>query len=117
MPYKDRERQKLYQSEHYQNNKDTYRARAGMAIPLIRARNQEYINGKKSVPCMDCGKTYPPYVMHFDHVRGEKISNVSTMVNAGLSLETIQEEIDKCEVVCANCHAIRTWERKMEGSE
>ena len=57
-------------------------------------------------PCVDCGES-DPMVLTFDHVRGRKKMNISQMVNQGYSLEAIQEEIDKCEVVCANDHMRR----------
>lgn len=59
-------------------------------------------------PCVDCG--YVDWrALEFDHVRGVKRSDVTTMVQNGLSWKTIQEEIDKCDVRCANCHRIRTF--------
>ena len=61
----------------------------------------------KSKPCMDCKKKYPYYVMDFDH-RTNKKFNISYMVNSRYSIENIQAEIDKCDLVCANCHRIRT---------
>ena len=65
----------------------------------------------KSKPCMDCGRTYPHYVMDFDHVRGTKDMNVSAGARNGWSPERLQTEIGKCELVCANCHRIRTFTR------
>ena len=50
--------------------------------------------------------------MQFDHVSGDKLFNIGDAANRGLSLLRIQEEMDKCEIVCANCHAIRTYNRK-----
>ena len=50
-------------------------------------------------------------VLEFDHVRGNKIESVSKMLTSGYRWETIQAEIDKCEIVCANCHHIRTMTR------
>ena len=58
-------------------------------------------------PCVDCGES-DPIVLTFDHVRGEKRYEVSTMVREGMLPETIAAEIEKCEVRCFNCHAIRT---------
>jgi hypothetical protein len=55
-------------------------------------------------------------MMDFDHVRGEKLFDVSRMVGPGLSLELIKAEIAKCDVVCANCHRIRTFERRHKGN-
>jgi predicted HNH restriction endonuclease len=46
-----------------------------------------------------------------------KKSNVSDMANQSYSFKTIQEEIDKCEVRCANCHRIVTHERRQEEKE
>ena len=74
----------------------------------IYKRNKEYIHKLKSVPCADCGNTYPPVCMDFDHVKGKKHRPLSRMVH--YSIERIDEEIAKCEVVCANCHRIRSHE-------
>ncbi len=68
--------------------------------------NKAIIRTFKSVPCADCGVTYPYYVMDFDHKRGPKKLNVSRMINK--TTGALLKEIDKCEVVCANCHRIRT---------
>jgi predicted RNA-binding Zn-ribbon protein involved in translation (DUF1610 family) len=61
-------------------------------------------------PCVDCGET-DILVLEFDHVRGKKIKAVSTMIQQGLSTKTIQSEIDKCEVRCANDHRRVTAKR------
>lgn len=72
-------------------------------------RNRAMSDFLKSQPCTDCGKSYPPYVMHFDHLK-DKTFNISRRI--GHKMSTLLEEIDKCEVVCANCHAIRTHNRR-----
>jgi hypothetical protein len=61
-------------------------------------------------PCVDCGET-DPIVLTFDHVRGEKSNDIANMVSEGQSLESIMAEIEKTEVRCFNCHAVRTHER------
>lgn len=61
-------------------------------------------------PCVDCGQT-DIRVLEFDHVHGTKAGNVSRMIGEGYSWSTIEAEIAKCEVRCANCHRIRTSER------
>lgn len=70
-----------------------------------------FVYSKKDKPCMDCGIKYPHYVMDFDHVRGEKYMGISIMRTRRMSLEKLTEEIEKCDVVCANCHRIRTNKR------
>ena len=58
-------------------------------------------------PCVDCGIT-DIVVLQFDHVRGKKRGNVSSMARAGVSLSTLNTEIAKCEIRCANCHIRKT---------
>lgn len=49
--------------------------------------------------------------MDFDHANGGKSGNVARMVSCGYKLELIKEEIAKCELVCSNCHRLRTHVR------
>lgn len=65
---------------------------------------------KSTTPCMDCEGIFPPECMDFDHLR-DKVKGVSALAYAGRPWEEIQAEIDKCELVCANCHRIRTRRR------
>lgn len=83
-----------------------------------RDRNQEFrelLCKAKQRPCADCGVEYPPYVMDFDHVRGEKLAAVSRVATTK-NRATIEAEIAKCDVVCSNCHRIRTWNRQQHGN-
>jgi hypothetical protein len=66
---------------------------------------------KESHPCKDCGVSYPYYVMDFDHV-GVKRALISRLVTRGATPARIQDEIDQCDLVCANCHRERTHQRK-----
>lgn len=75
-----------------------------------QASNKALVNTYKQKPCMDCRQTFPPYVMDFDHVRGEKVGNISSMC-ANRPVATILTEIEKCDLVCSNCHRIRTNSR------
>jgi hypothetical protein len=77
-----------------------------------RQRARDFIASYLSAhPCVDCGET-DPTVLTFDHVRGEKSNDIANMVSVGRSLESIMAEIDKTEVRCFNCHAIRTHEQQ-----
>jgi hypothetical protein len=71
---------------------------------------------KEGVPCHDCGDTFPVWVMHWDHLpEFEKISHISQMVGSR-TREAIVEELKKCELVCANCHVMRTVARARRAS-
>lgn len=69
----------------------------------------------KDKPCVDCGEKHSPWKMDFDHVRGTKVENVSTLVTDGTT-EQLLQEIDKCDVVCARCHRIRTCSVTMKAA-
>lgn len=58
-------------------------------------------------PCVDC-KEDDIVVLEFDHVRGQKKRDVSTLVTWGAKLEIVKAEILKCDVRCANCHKRKT---------
>ena len=60
--------------------------------------------------CADCGEE-DMVVFEFDHVRGDKVESVARMISQGAGVGKIQREIEKCEVVCANCHRRRTARR------
>ena len=108
LQYHCRECQKLHSAKNYKKNQRKY-------ITNAKKRN----NAKKEIlikylvdyfsknPCIDCGQTNP-VVLEFDHVRGTKIDEISSMVRRGAPIETVVEEIHKCEVRCANCHRIAT---------
>jgi len=84
-----------------------------LSIAKQKAYLAQYLRDLKTkTPCVDCGINYPYYVMDFDHVRGQKHANVMELVST-LSKKKIDEEIAKCEIVCSNCHRIRTHMRRM----
>lgn len=74
-------------------------------------KKREFINKVKARPCRDCNNIYPPYVMDFDHIKGEKIINLGHATRYGFP--KIIEEIKKCELVCSNCHRVRTHNRRI----
>lgn len=68
---------------------------------------------KMAEGCVDCGYDAHPEALHFDHLPGhEKVHPIAVLVVRAASWERIAAEIAKCEVVCANCHAIRTANRR-----
>lgn len=108
MGYKDVENQRAAQRAYYERNKARVKEVARDRRNYVRRFIQEYKQGKA---CMDCGIEYPYWILQFDHRPGEtKVGNVTDLVYIK-SLEAVKEEIEKCDVVCANCHADRTHSR------
>lgn len=72
-----------------------------------RAKLAEF---KLSKGCVDCGYRESALALEFDHLPGTvKVRTVASMMYS--SWDVIWAEVAKCEVVCANCHAIRTFTR------
>jgi hypothetical protein len=77
-----------------------------------RARRYLWYRKLKSGPCVDCGQKFPPECMEFDHVRGRKLFGIGAgMTSRGQA--QLLKEIAKCDLVCANCHNIRSYNRKV----
>lgn len=88
----------------YDNNKEYVKQQASEKTASMR----RFVAAVKSYPCEDCSQSFPPCVMQFDHRDpSKKEDNVARIVKNG-SWSKLQEEILKCDLVCANCHAIRT---------
>ncbi len=105
MPYKDRDKAR-----------DNARAWARRnPLPKIARSNRfkSLMEQYKNRPCMDCGRTFPTVCMDFDHRdRSNKVTNVAAMKH--YSVEKILAEIEKCDLVCASCHRIRTMTREQQ---
>lgn len=66
---------------------------------------------KDNEPCSDCGRRFRYWVMDFDHVAGDKVKNVNQLRRRNVG--SVRDEIEKCELVCAACHRMRTHRRKL----
>lgn len=88
-----------------------------------KPKNMSYHKYKKRLAisykggrCVDCARAFPdnPEVFTFDHLPGTiKTKSLARMM--GMPWAKIEEELDKCELVCHNCHAIRTANRGPTG--
>jgi hypothetical protein len=97
---------------HHLGNGQKEKARNRQTVS--RHKNRTWMKDyKESRPCADCGEFYPAHVMDFDHLpdhdKSFGLANAHSHIS---SLSKIQEEVLKCDVVCANCHRVRTFNRK-----
>lgn len=109
--YADPDRRRAYAKEWYAKNKEARKARVAVENKERRKRIKQYIDNLKNVPCADCGESFDTVCMDFDHVQGEKLFTIATEF-AEVGKRKLEEELAKCEVVCANCHRIRTRDRR-----
>lgn len=81
----------------------------------LRATNVDKIRKiKEDSGCIDCGERYPHFMLEFDHLpEYEKFGSPANIARR-YSMEKALIETAKCDVVCANCHKIRTWQRHLD---
>jgi hypothetical protein len=99
-----------YHRAHYLTNRTRYIAQAATQKQALRLERTRYlIEYFKAHPCVDCGET-DPVVLEFDHLRDKSFEITAKLIT--YRWQRILDEIEKCEVVCANCHRRRTAERR-----
>jgi hypothetical protein len=95
-----------YKREHYAEHRARYIANAlSRKQNLATERAARLIEFFRTHPCADCGES-DPLVLEFDH-----LADKSFGISKGLrdhAWQAVLDEIDKCDVVCANCHRRRT---------
>jgi hypothetical protein len=98
MGYTDKNRQKDFGKAHYLLYKETYAKRGARNREELRA----FFEIAKGKPCSGCGGVFHPCVMEFHHRdRSAKAKNIASF--RAMSSRLI-EEINKCDLLCANCH-------------
>lgn len=109
MPYKDIHKRREAEKRYYYKNLELYKEKNVKRKKMLL----DFVNSLKNKPCMDCGREYPPYVMDFDHRDPKlKINSIARGIRDMWSQKRILSEIKKCDLVCANCHRIRTYREK-----
>ena len=115
MPYKDkdkqREKNKEYQKKHYSQKKEYYIKKAKESKLRVR---QEFENYKKNLKCEICGENHSA-TLDFHHKEPNKKEIIISEAIWRWSWNSIKKEIDKCSVLCSNCHRKLHYEEKMAG--
>lgn len=112
-----REQRRRYEEKYRESAKGKRMRSAGEKRRWRQHRKARVVATKQKIaaikagkPCMDCGGVFHPACMEFDHRPGEKKKGiVSALGNRAWSV--IAAEIAKCDLVCANCHRLRTVTR------
>ena len=77
-----------------------------------REKNRLALAEAKSKPCLDCGGYFHPEAMDFDHREGEEKSFCISYTGKRIGKGRLLSELAKCDLVCANCHRVRTARRR-----
>ena len=109
MAYKDLETKRAYFREYYTKNRVKHMAGVRANILKIKKAIDEL---KVNSGCIDCGYNVSSEALEYDHVSKDKVFEISYAVAHGFKISRIMEEIAKCELVCANCHRVRTAKRR-----
>ena len=100
-----------YHRKHYAENRRRYVAQAGERKRRLALERTKYLlEYFRAHPCTDCGEG-DPVVLEFDHIGEDKLFDIAQSLPYR-SWQSILNEMQKCEVVCANCHRRRTAERR-----
>ena len=100
---------KEYQKKYYKDNTNVFYQKNKKRKEKIR----EYISSyKKDLCCENCGENHPATLDFHHKSSDEKKFNIGMSVNHGVSLKSIKEEIDKCIILCSNCHRKYHWSKK-----
>jgi hypothetical protein len=106
-----RECVKPFRKKWYEGNKQTHLENVKERKDAARTVAREYVwNYLLSHPCVECGES-DPVVLEFHH-RAGKEKAVGVLISTGYSVAKIQSEIDKCDVLCANCHRRLTMKER-----
>ena len=83
-----------------------------MSNKNIKRRNKIYINKQKqNKQCEKCGWKEHSEILHYHHYKGEKLYEISSLNSRG-SMHLIKTEIEKCILLCPNCHAWLHYQEK-----
>ena len=106
MPEKDLEagRNNSKQSQKWHAKKKKKKEQSRKSRKRAVKRNRKYVEAHKIENPCPCGEV-EPCCLSYHHENGDKSGNISDMVNRGYGITRIQKEIDKCKVLCLNCHA------------
>ena len=97
--------------EYKKNNSERTKQQQNDFAKKQREQVKQVLDVLKGLPCTDCGNRFPPECMDFDHIENNKFKGVAQLAKV-YNLAKVIDEVAKCELVCANCHRIRTRKRR-----
>lgn len=106
MPYTDKEKAKEYSRQYHLKTWSLRKIRHRDLKQLRRDKLSEWLRTyKANLSCEKCSESHPS-CLDFHHINSAtKEGTISNMISEGYSTKTILSEIEKCIILCKNCHA------------
>ena len=106
MPYASKQKESEYKKKWYQANKKRHNENARKNTARYRLELNRYVfKYKQSHPCETCGESDPCCLQFHHRDPSKKDLAISRAAQYVWSLDRLEKEIEKCDVLCANCHA------------
>lgn len=113
MPIKDPEKRKAYHRRYmrevwYPRNREKHQRMVAKAKAERREKIRQLLESKRTA-CMLCGEDHPAALDFHHRDPSQKSFSIGLAVGNNLYLSSLSEEIDKCDVLCSNCHRKLHW--------
>ena len=106
MSQKPSEEQRRYNREYYQRNRERLLGKQREKNRRFAESRRRWLNEyKKSLKCVRCGEDHPATLTFHHKESVEKSFDIGNCITLGVGMAKLIAEIEKCDVLCANCHA------------
>ena len=113
---KERNKSEQYKVNRRKRDNARYQREREKLLAKVKNRQEETITWfrqyKATITCMRCGENNPACLQFHHRNRAEKKRNIAEYATHAGSIEKLIHEINKCDVLCANCHSIEHWQEK-----
>lgn len=104
--FKDKKDRREYDRKYYVGMSKEQKQRKLQLQNERRIKVKNYVYAYKLYKsCLICGESEPA-CLDFHHISNDKEINIADAIRCGWSLDKIKKEIEKCVIVCANCHRL-----------
>ncbi len=115
MPSKPSDEIRQYNRDYYQRNRERLLEKQRYKNRRFAESRRKWLSDyKKTLKCFRCGKSHPATLTFHHRDASEKSFEIGNCVNLGIGLKRLVAEIEKCDVLCANCHAKEHFSQMFE---
>ena len=106
---------RTYRREYYKRNKESEKSRITKTNKIRKDLIRKWLDDYKSThKCLKCEETHIGCLEFHHRDPAQKDIEIAAAVRVGWSIDKIKEEIEKCDILCANCHRKLHWEERLK---